>query len=148
MPRPNRLIYRNYLEDQMHYSELMIPHNVVDSIVEEFLQHGRHPEQPPAIRSTMLDLEFETASLDDGPGVYLMYRRDKTLIYIGMSLSNVSSRISKHLSSREQQSEFWRDKPPAFVQTVTLPVENAWEAPSFEEFLVKEAKKLITPPIT
>jgi hypothetical protein len=75
-------------------------------------------------------------------GCYAIYGVGGELRYIGMSLTNVGSRIASHFSKPTQRAEFWARGPTAtFVEVIE--VINPWEAPSVEEYLITHALKPI-----
>lgn len=124
----------------MHYSDIFISPDAVRKMICEFACTARHPDLPPLRVSELLDPQSAITTSQAQSGVYLLYREDKSLAYIGMSLTNVARRLGQHLSAREQASNFWQTRAPAFAQTVL--VTFPWEPPSLEEFLVRGAQEL------
>jgi hypothetical protein len=121
----------------MIYADRYIPSEVVQRMISSYAATARHPDLRPFEISNLLTLNAAVRESCDRAGVYLLYRADRTLIYIGMSVRNVSGRLRKHLSPTVQKSDFWQPRTPAWAQTVLVP--NAWEAPSLEEFLTSHA---------
>ncbi len=76
------------------------------------------------------------------PGCYAIYGSGGELRYIGMSVTNVGSRIASHFSGPTQRAEFWANGPSAtFVEVIE--VINPWEAPSLEEYLITHARDVV-----
>lgn len=124
----------------MHYSDSNISASAMADVIAHFSSEARHSKMPPLQISGLDDVSAAMLSSQGRPGVYLFYRADRTLIYIGMSLSNVAGRLGKHMSSAEQASSFWASRTPALVQTVL--VDQSWEAPSLEEYLIQQAQMI------
>ena len=122
----------------MHYSERRLPAPRVQRLLSLYADTARHPDLPPFVTSALLPIDQAVQGSVDRSGVYMLYRDDRTLIYIGMSLRSVASRLLAHASARERRSAFWSERPFALAQTVLVP--NPWEGPSLEEFLVRKAE--------
>ena len=76
------------------------------------------------------------------PGCYAIYGVGGELRYIGMSITNVGSRIASHFSGPTQRAEFWTSGPVAtFVEIIE--VTNPWEARSLEEYLITQARDMV-----
>jgi len=78
------------------------------------------------------------------PGVYIIYARDLTLIYIGKASmsATLGTRLGSHFKNSPDGSVI---RPPGwgaakFVQTVPLPRDHAFEAPAIEEYLLRELR--------
>jgi predicted GIY-YIG superfamily endonuclease len=74
-------------------------------------------------------------------GCYAIFAEDESLLYVGMSQTSLSSRLTCHFSKKVQQSEFWSRLPYAnyvgFAQ-----VSNKWEAVALEAYLNEHTKNL------
>lgn len=121
----------------MAYAEKMIPSAAVREMIDRYRNEARNPAAPDFQISELVPVSEVIRSAPWDHGVYAIYRADQTLIYIGMSMTSVATRIAKHMSRRVQESTFWQMHTGYFAQTILVP--NSWEAPSLEEFLVQQA---------
>lgn len=76
------------------------------------------------------------------PGVYSIYDERWTLLYIGKASLNagMGSRLSAHMPGTSDtpfavtEADGWGEFVPRYI--ITVPVEEAFESPSLEEYLI------------
>jgi len=82
----------------------------------------------------------------DYPGVYLLYREDFELLYIGKSSMRrcLGKRLYQHFGGGAAcaPAEEWL-QPVRFVINVAVPRELPFEAPAIEEFLIRKLQPKI-----
>lgn len=98
-------------------------------------------ERNPTLRSFVVHGMFTLDTLRKStsanlPGCYVIYGVDRTLRYVGMSLSRVGNRIDSHFSAATQQVPFWRQGSPAYYIDI-VEVFRPWEAFSLEGYLIE-----------
>ncbi len=122
----------------------------ISELVGTYEREYRNPERAkryPFVTNRLYDLpkEWKTTSFPDadGPGVYVFYDEDEKLSYVGKaSWSNtLGNRIASYFKSHPEQGivprsgHSWK-RMPRYVQTIS--VQQHFEAPSLEEFLISE----------
>jgi hypothetical protein len=107
----------------------------VRRLVDEYCTTKRHPSlQTFTIHGPFTLDNLWESDASNGPGCYVIYGRNGSLRYIGMSLTNVGNRLGTHLSEATQRAPFWRQGSPAHSVDI-IKVEQPWEAPSLEAYL-------------
>jgi hypothetical protein len=105
-----------------------LPTSKVREIVEEYCSTQLHPSLPrfkvhgPFTRDALWKSEVV-----GGPGCYVIYSKDGSLLYIGMSVSNVGKRIGRFLSAQSTRL------PPHYFDVIE--VTYMWQPPSLEEYI-------------
>ena len=122
----------------MIYADKHIPVAIVQQMICWYRDNARNPAHGNQEVSELGAVPDIRPYAQGRYGVYVLYSAQKTLIYFGMSLSNVAARLDRHLSRSERASTFWATRPAEFAQTIFVP--NPWEAPSLEQFLVHRAE--------
>jgi hypothetical protein len=127
----------------MLYAEKFISSDSARGFIEQYLGEVRNPALKPLTVSDLTSIQGGSWPTEGQPGIYIFYGAENNLIYIGMSLDNISKRISIHLSERVQRSSFWVSRRPFYIQTILTPYR--WEPPSLEEFLIQLAEQYSQP---
>jgi hypothetical protein len=122
----------------MSYAVKNIPDFKVLAMIDRYRAEELHPSVSAFDISALVRFKDGVPESQGRAGVYAIYRADRTLIYVGMSLNNVAARVSKHASRNVQGSPFWQANAAEFVQTIL--VTRCWQAPSLEEFLIRQAQ--------
>jgi hypothetical protein len=125
-----------------HYSDRNLPAACILQMLDEYQDTARHHNLDAYIVSKLLPVSEAAQRSENKNGVYILYRDNETLVYIGLSLKNIAARLRAHNSRREKNSSFWSIGPATLAQTVFVP--NSWEAPSLEEFLVQKAQEFVS----
>ena len=77
------------------------------------------------------------------PGVYIFTDKNKKVLYVGKASATISARLSAYWckgDKGETKSKDWKSKNIRYVYTIGVPNDRAFEAPSIEEFLIREVK--------
>jgi hypothetical protein len=77
----------------------------------------------------------------DRKGVYLIFGRTGTLLYVGKASlgSSIGGRLGTHFAGTKQcrlLSADWTERP-AYVATIAVPPDMSFEAPALEEYLIR-----------
>jgi hypothetical protein len=107
-------------------------------LVDEYGSTQRHPCLPKFVVHGPFTFESVWQSdATNGAGCYVIYGKDGSMRYIGMSTRSVGSRIGTHFGPAAQRSLFWKQGSAAHFIDI-IEVTNSWEGPSLEDCLVSK----------